>query len=89
MFHKWDWEDVGLSILAAAAIFVVILVALVSFSPKNVDYYYISTGASGGRPVSACAYAHWTWHTDEIAYCSDDVNKVLDFTAKANATLKK
>lgn len=28
------------------------------------------------------------WHMDEISYCSDDASKVIDWVAKANASLK-
>ena len=87
MFKDWDiwdaWGALGISL----AIFAAILGAVVFFAPKNVDYYYLSTENSGNKAIGFCAYAHWTWHQDEIAYCSDDKDKVLDFVARANATL--
>jgi hypothetical protein len=83
-----DWDDLwqGLCFLT----FVALLgsVALLIFSPKNVDYYYLSRANSGNAPAT-CVYAHWTWHSDEVAFCTDDAQKALDFVAKANATVKK
>lgn len=86
MFKEWDWLDtwqvLGLAlVVTAAAIFGVYAV-----EPENVDYYYVSTGSNPVKP-GYCSYAHWTWHTDEVAYCSDDKDKVLDFVVKANASV--
>lgn len=54
----------------------------------HIDGYYISNAGTGSR-TGVCACSHWTkWHADEIAYCSDDVNKVLDFVVKANTTIQ-
>lgn len=79
MDKMWQVLVAGL-ILAAFGMAILILCA-----PKNVDYYYLSHG--GSQSNSYCVYAHWTWHPDEIAYCTDDYERALDFTAKANATL--
>lgn len=56
----------------------------------HVDRYYVSsTQTARGVSSVSCAWAHWTgWHSDEIAYCSDDANKVIDWVAKANLSLK-
>lgn len=35
-----------------------------------------------------CVYAHWTWHVDEVAFCTDDYQKALAFTQTANANIK-
>ena len=89
MFKDWNWDDTWQLV---AVVFIVVCMAtlgIVIFAPKEVDYYYLSTANSGAKVVGFCAYAHWTWHNDEIAYCSDDKDKVLDFVAKANATLPK
>lgn len=63
-----------------------ILIAFIA-APKKVDGYYLSHGSS---PASAatCVYAHWTWHMDEMAFCTDDYQKALDFVAKGNAATK-
>jgi hypothetical protein len=81
-FVKIFWNIVGATSFLVVVLFFVFFLS----APKNVDYYYLSQG--GGSTISIpCAYAHWTWHLDEKAYCSDDKDKVLDFLAKANASL--
>lgn len=77
------WQGVGVAIVLGA----MALLGIYVFAPKNVDYYYLSTSNSGSRSLGFCVYAHWTWHNDEIAYCTDDKDRALDFAAKANATL--
>jgi hypothetical protein len=57
-------------------------------SPKRVDGYYISHGGNNGSTAATCVYAHWTWHWDELAFCSDDYQKALDFMNKADAEIK-
>lgn len=57
-------------------------------APKNVDYYYLSQG-SGENHTATCVYAHWTWHPDEVSFCTDDRDKALDFVTRGNASLKK
>lgn len=79
------WHGVGamfaLAVLAAGtALFM---------APKKVDGYYLSHGSSSGNVPSTCVYAHWTWHVDEVAFCSDKYESALDFMAKANASLGK
>ncbi len=78
------WNIIGAVLVLAA----VALIGTWIFAPKNVDYYYLST-ANSGNGSGFCVYAHWTWHGDEIAYCTDDKDRALDFAAKANITLKK
>ena len=85
---NWDWEDVWQVVGAAAVGALLAVGGIYIFAPKNVDYYYLSTSNSGSKGLGFCVYAHWTWHNDELAYCSDDKDKALDFTAKANATLR-
>ncbi len=80
------WENIckavgTLVVLAGATLLLIIILA-----PKNVDYYYASRGDHDSNP-GICVYAHWTWHSDEVVYCSDDKDKVLDFIVKANAAL--
>ena len=77
------WQAVLIALIALAVTGIGVWV----FSPKNVDYYYASS--AGGETLGFCVYAHWTWHVDEIAYCSDDKNNVLDFVARANATIPR
>lgn len=85
---KLEWPDVGFSLLAVAALAALIIAALVICSPKAVDGYYLSHGSNNIHTAS-CVYAHWTWHVDELAFCSDDYQKVLDFAAKANQLVKR
>ena len=89
MLKNWEmentWSVIGMIVVIAALAIGVVWI----FAPKEVDYYYLSTSNSEPKAIGFCAYAHWTWHSDEIAYCSDDKDRVLDFVAKANATLPK
>lgn len=86
MFRNWDWEDswqtVGLALVVAAAV----MLGALCLQTKNVDYYYASNSQG---TTAACIYTHWTWHTDEKAFCTDDYQKALDFMSKANAALPK
>lgn len=86
IFDDLDWENVWASILAGAVIGALILVGIVSFSPKNVDYYYLSHPSEVG---GGCVYAHWTWHSDEKVFCSASKDEVLDFYTKANLNMHK
>jgi hypothetical protein len=84
----WDWDDTWYaSGLAAFVVFALVLITLM-FAPKNVDYYYLSQAGSSHN-TATCVYAHWTWHLDEVSFCTNDYQQALDFTAKANATLIK
>ncbi len=87
LFESWDWSDTWLSVLVAVVVAAAIGGGIMLFSTKNVDYYYISRGSSSQTP-STCVYAHWTWQVDEVAFCTDDGMKAVDFTSKANAALK-
>lgn len=82
---KWEqilrWVALSVVLTGVAVLFGLTL------APHNVDYYYVSHAGSSGPMI--CAEAHWTWHPDEQAYCSDDVNKVLDFIQKADAILPR
>lgn len=87
MFEDWEMTDTWSALAMLLVIAAAILGCIVFFAPKNVDYYYISHGANQNQ-ASTCVYAHWTWHTDEISFCTDDATKAEDFAAKANAGLK-
>jgi hypothetical protein len=87
MFKQWKWEDTWLSVLVLAALVAVGFVAVIIVAPKVVDGYYVSQGQQ--KASSSCVFAHWTWHVDELAFCSDDYQKVLDFAAKANQLVKR
>ena len=81
-----DWEDiwcgVGVSVVVAALIFAGVALS----APHKVDGYYLSHGSENAPAI--CVYSHWTWHQDEVAYCTDDYQKALDFATKANALVK-
>ena len=84
MFKYWDWDDtwhvIGMSIVVAALTFL----GFVFAAPHNVDYYYLSNATN--KPMAACVYAHWTWHPDEISFCTNNKDEALDFVLKANQT---
>jgi hypothetical protein len=81
----WYWSDTWGVVGVLLVIVAVIAGGVVFFAPKNVDYYYISRA---GTQSVTCVYAHWTWHPDEIAFCTDDGMKATDFAARANASIK-
>jgi hypothetical protein len=83
-----NWGSIWNGIAAILVLAVAGLGVTYVFAPKNVDYYYLSTENSGSRGLGFCVYAHWTWHTDEIAYCTDDKDRALEFAAKANSSIK-
>lgn len=77
--------------IIALSIFGVALVAgfISSFSLTHVDRYYVPSTQTRQVSSVTCAWAHWTGlHPDEIAYCTDDASKAVDWVAKANASLK-
>jgi hypothetical protein len=76
------WQLFLMFVLAASG---ALLVAWI-IAPKKVDGYYLSRGQAAGSAV--CVYAHWTWHPDEQAFCTDRYDAALEFAAKANATVK-
>jgi hypothetical protein len=77
------WTTAALVIVGAVAMIFGWILA-----PKNVNYYYLSHGG-GGVQNANCVFAHWTWHPDEVAFCTDDYQRALDFAARANAGLLK
>jgi predicted membrane channel-forming protein YqfA (hemolysin III family) len=77
------WHFVGMALILTAAICAVTMF----LAPKRVDGYYLSHG--GGTSAAVCVYAHWTWHVDEMSFCTDDQQKALDFVTKANASIAK
>jgi hypothetical protein len=90
LFEDWDWEDTwclfGMLVLASLLVFV----GTVALSSKQVDYYYLSRANSDNSSVGgSCVFAHWTWHPDEKAYCTEDKDKALDFVTRANQSLPK
>jgi hypothetical protein len=78
------------TIIAASLSGVLILAGLITaIASAHVDRYYVSSAHTGQISSVTCAWAHWSgWHTDEIAFCSDDANKVVEWVAKANTSLK-
>lgn len=78
------------SIIALVVIGVLAVAGFISaFAFTHVDRYYASSTRTASVSSVTCAWSHWTgWHMDEIAYCSDDASKVIDWVAKANASLK-
>lgn len=78
-----------LELVGSVVCFLVALMLVLSgmyawiWSTKRVDGYYASVGERG-----TCAWAHWTWHADEKAFCSDDPFRVLQFIKQANAEIK-
>ena len=86
MLTNWEWQDTWHSIGILVVLLAISFLGLIALNPHHVDSYYIS-GARDDSPSTTCVYAHWTWQTDEKAYCSDDKDKILDFANKANATL--
>jgi hypothetical protein len=69
------------------AVLIGAFVSAIAFT--HVDRYYVSSTRTAQVSSVTCAWAHWTgWHLDEIAYCSDDASKVIDWVAKANASLR-
>ena len=76
------WHGLGLIVASALAVLFCVMVA----KEKRVDDYYLSQGRGSG--VAVCIYAHWTWHPDELVFCTDDAQKALDVLTKAKATLK-
>ena len=84
----WDWDQIGLAIIAVVVIAFATLGVIALAAPHNVDYYYLSKGGMENSGQATCVQAHWTWHTDEISYCTNDAQQALDFVTKANASLK-
>jgi hypothetical protein len=82
-----EWSDLFLGVALAGLVSLTGIAITAAAMPHNVDYYYVSEGTGSSKGI--CVQAHWTWHLDEIAYCSDDKDKALDFVQKANALLKK
>lgn len=72
-----------LLLLAAVALGVIGLTAICA--TKKVDGYYLTTvnGAPG-----ICVASHWTWHPDQVVYCTDRAQDALDFVTKANQSVK-
>ncbi len=80
-----------MKLIIAGSILAVALIAgfISAIAFTHVDRYYISSTSTGRVSSVTCAWAHWTgWHNDEIAFCSDDSSKVIEWVAKANASIK-
>lgn len=72
------WHLVG----GAVVLVSVFVGSLFMVAPHKIDGYYLSRG--GSNSGSICVYAHWTWHQDELSFCTDDYQKALDFVSRAN-----
>lgn len=81
-----DWNEIWASVGVLTVLLFVAFLGILAFAPKNVDYYYLTTANT--QHSTTCVDAHWTWHTDEVAFCTDDKDKALDFVTRANASLK-
>lgn len=79
------WNIAGMAGLLIVAGVVTVWI----FAPKKVDGYYLSHGSNATGQAAVCVYAHWTWHVDEMSFCTDDQQKALDFVTKANASIAK
>lgn len=79
---EYIWHGVGITVVLSAAIFL----GSLTVAQKKVDGYYLSR--AGGSSVATCVYAHWTWHVDEQAFCTNDNNEALDFVERANKTIR-
>lgn len=76
------WHVVGVVLVLTAAT----LLSVMIVAPKKVDGYYFSKPQ--GNDGVACVYAHWTWHTDEKSFCTNNYQEALEFVAKANASIR-
>jgi hypothetical protein len=88
LFDMWEWSDTGMAFLIVLGISALVFVGVYVSAPKNVDYYYLSHG-SQSTTGGTCVYAHWTWHNDEVAFCTDDRERAIDFVTRANQSLPK
>lgn len=79
-----NWDDIWSAFFLGLAICVVILIFTEITSNKYVDGYYFSAGAA-----NTCVKSHWAWNQDQVAFCSDDYLKALDFAARANKLVRK
>jgi len=78
----WIWDIVGAILVVGAFA----LGATAIAAEHKVDGYYFSRGS--GTSTATCVYAHWTWHNDETAFCTNNYQEAIDFAEKANASLK-
>lgn len=78
------WHAVGATLLVT----VVGLITIFVFAPKKVDGYYLSNARNDGAVMATCVWAHWSWHADEQAFCTNDYQEAVDFMTKATAGLK-
>ncbi len=79
--QEFNWGNVFTAIGATAVVLTAGILLLFTINPHEVDGYYLSQG-SNNRNTSTCVYAHWTWHPDEIVFCTDDVYKAVDVVGK-------
>ena len=87
---RWDyldWEDVWCGVLVLLVLGAGVFAGVFAFMPKNVDYYYLSI--AGSDHVATCVDAHWTWHADEAAFCSNDYRQALELVKAANESLPR
>lgn len=80
------WQGVLAALVLAAACFVGKWIV----SEKKVDGYYLSKGSNGlGGSQATCVYAHWTWHHDELSFCTNNYQEALEFVERGNASVRK
>ncbi len=82
----WDSDQFAVALFIFAVFLAVTLGMFALCAPHNVDYYYLG---SSGNNTATCVYAHWTWHTDEKAFCSNNYQEALDMATKATTLLPK
>ena len=78
------WGAFGMAVLATLIVLAVTFV----LKEKKVDGYYMSAGGNSTRTEMTCVYAHWTWHPDELAFCTNDVNKAIEAVRQLNQTVR-
>lgn len=82
-----EWSDAWMTLLFLSAVSAAVLAIICITAPKNVNYYYVSDGQASTHPAY-CVYAHWTWHPDEVAYCTDDAQKALAWAEQATRSIQ-
>ncbi len=80
-----DWEDIWATFAISVACLLVILLGCFAMADKKVRGYYLQSVDHAG----ICVVQSTNWDTDNSAFCSPDIDKVLDVLAKANASLQK
>ena len=76
------WQGVGVVTVIAVGL----ILGKVIIVEKKIDGYYLAHGTD--TATVTCVFAHWTWHPDEKAFCTNDVKEALDVLDRANATIR-